>query len=139
MRPSSQKRYDLHWRRGAVGALVFLCIVCGSVLAARAVCRPRRADGLLPVDPHRVGMARERIDPNTATVASLRRLPGIGPVTARAIVAFRRRHGPGVFRSAEDLRRVPGIGPVIAERIAPYLSLPLLTRSATGPDESHAK
>ncbi len=47
------------------------------------------------------------IDLNTATVAVLVGLPGIGPARARAIVAFRDSLGP--FRQVEDLQRVPGI------------------------------
>ena len=35
-------------------------------------------------------------------------LPGVGPVTARAIVLERRKNGP--FRRADDLVRVKGIG-----------------------------
>jgi len=48
------------------------------------------------------------IDVNTATVAQLETLPGIGPTLAGAIVQERARNGP--FRSVDDLNRVPGIG-----------------------------
>jgi competence protein ComEA len=46
---------------------------------------------------------------NTASVEELARLPGIGPVRARAIVEDRVRRG--LFRRLEDLERVAGIGP----------------------------
>jgi competence protein ComEA len=63
----------------------------------------------------------DRIDPNTATWTELTRLPGIGEVTAKRIVAYRQEHaaGPGqpVFRAAEDLSRVKGIGPKTVENI----------------------
>lgn len=49
------------------------------------------------------------VDLNTATVADLDRLPGVGPATAAAIVAYREQHGP--FRTVDDLTEVPGIGP----------------------------
>jgi competence protein ComEA len=49
-----------------------------------------------------------RLDINRADADALRTLPGIGPVLARQIVAFRAAHGP--FRDSEDLLRVPGIG-----------------------------
>lgn len=50
----------------------------------------------------------EPIDLNTAGQAELEALPGVGPATARAILAERaRRNG---FRSVRDLLRVPGIG-----------------------------
>jgi DNA uptake protein ComE-like DNA-binding protein len=71
----------------------------------------------------------ERINPNTASVASLMRLPGIGRARAIDIVHFR----AGVetrpaFQSPADLQAVKGIGPKTAETIAPYLTF------ATGPD-----
>ena len=74
-------------------------------------------------------LARERIDPNTASAASMRRLPRIGPVKARAIVAYRRSRGHGAFRTARGLQRVGGIGPAIADRIAPYLAFGSLHES----------
>ena len=50
--------------------------------------------------------ADERIDPNRAGVTDLDRLPGVGPATARAIVAAR---DSVVFRMARDLMKVRGI------------------------------
>ena len=52
--------------------------------------------------------AAEPIDLNTADLAVLDSLPGIGPATARAILEERARRGG--FRSTRDLLRVPGIG-----------------------------
>jgi competence protein ComEA len=46
---------------------------------------------------------------STATAEQLDTLPGIGPVTAQKIVAFREKHGP--FHSVEGLDAIPGIGP----------------------------
>ena len=48
------------------------------------------------------------IDLNTATVEQLDALPGVGPVLAQRIVAWREAHGG--FRSVDDLQQVPGIG-----------------------------
>ena len=50
----------------------------------------------------------EPIDLNSADLAALDSLPGIGPATARAIIEERTRRGG--FRSTRDLLRVPGIG-----------------------------
>lgn len=62
----------------------------------------------------------ERLDPNAAPEEELRRLAGIGPARARAIVDGRRQ---GPYRSLEDLLRVPGIGEATLARIAPHLTL----------------
>lgn len=48
------------------------------------------------------------VDLNTADVALLETLPGIGPATAAAIVDHRDRHGP--FTSVQGLLEVRGIG-----------------------------
>jgi competence protein ComEA len=51
------------------------------------------------------------IDLNTATVAQLQELPGIGPVLAQRIVDHRDSVGP--FASPEALIEVNGIGAVL--------------------------
>jgi competence protein ComEA len=48
------------------------------------------------------------LDLNTATVAQLDALPGVGPVTAERIVEWRTRNGR--FATVEQLREVEGIG-----------------------------
>lgn len=62
------------------------------------------------------GSVQRPVDVNRAAVAELVALPGIGPVTARRIVAFREEQGR--FARAEDLTKVPGIGPKTFARIA---------------------
>jgi competence protein ComEA len=54
------------------------------------------------------GAAAGPLDLNTATVADLDALPGIGPVLAQRIVDWRTEHGR--FASVEQLREVTGIG-----------------------------
>jgi competence protein ComEA len=46
---------------------------------------------------------------SSATAEQLDTLPGVGPVTAQKIVAYREQHGP--FHSVDDLDAIPGIGP----------------------------
>ncbi len=61
------------------------------------------------------------IDVNKATREDLEALPGIGPVLAGRIIAYRQTHGP--FRRIEDLQKVSGIGPKNLEQMRPYLTL----------------
>jgi len=53
---------------------------------------------------------------NHADAATLRALPGVGPVLADRILEHREREGS--FRSLPDLDAVPGIGPRTLERWA---------------------
>ena len=55
------------------------------------------------------------IDLNSASQSQLESLPGIGPVIAGRIVAYRQANGP--FLNVEDLLGVTGIGPSILEKI----------------------
>jgi competence protein ComEA len=55
----------------------------------------------------------KKIDINTASVAELIELPGIGPALAARIVAYRTEHG--LFRTVDDLTAVKGIGPATIE------------------------
>jgi competence protein ComEA len=48
------------------------------------------------------------VDLNSATAAQLDALPGIGPSTAAAIVAYRDKHGP--FKSIDGLLEIKGLG-----------------------------
>ncbi|SHI67575.1 competence protein ComEA [Tessaracoccus bendigoensis DSM 12906] len=57
-----------------------------------------------------------RINLNTASPEQLEELPGIGPVTAAAIVAWRDEHGG--FTAVEELQEVSGIGPKTFEKLA---------------------
>lgn len=58
---------------------------------------------------------------NTADQAALETIPGIGPVTAVAIIDYRTQSGP--FTSIEQLLEVSGIGPATLESIRPYVSI----------------
>ncbi|NLG56617.1 MAG: ComEA family DNA-binding protein [Rhodococcus sp.] len=59
------------------------------------------------------------INLNTATAAELETLPGVGPVTASAIISWRERNGK--FTSIDQLMNVDGIGPARVEKIRPLV------------------
>jgi len=61
------------------------------------------------------------INVNTAGVADLDQLPGVGPSLAQSIMAYRDANGP--FEALEELLEVPGIGPRTFEAIRPFITL----------------
>lgn len=103
------------WRpapeRGDAGGRGSLAAVRSA--AGEALAREERA--ATPLAPG------EGVDPNRAPEEELRRLPGVGPSRARAIVEAR---GVAPFRTPADLLRVSGIGPVTLERMEGHLDLP---------------
>ena len=62
-----------------------------------------------------------RININTATVADLDGLPGIGPTTAQAIVDYRLQNGP--FQVIQDIEKVQGVGPATFENIKNFINV----------------
>jgi competence ComEA-like helix-hairpin-helix protein len=109
---SEQQQARRLWFRGCVlaGIAGWAAVLVLSVNFYRAHQRP-----FLDVPP-------ERINPNTASVASLVRLPGIGKARAMDIIDYR-DHQPNepVFQSPQDLEKIRGIGPKTAEKLAPWL------------------
>ena len=61
------------------------------------------------------------INLNTATIAQLETLPGIGPNTAKSIVDFRNHSGP--FQRVEDLLAIKGISKSKLEKLRPYVTI----------------
>lgn len=59
------------------------------------------------------------VDLNAATPEALDALPGVGPVIAARIVAWRTTHGR--FRSVEELGEVSGIGEAILAQLRPLV------------------
>lgn len=58
---------------------------------------------------------------NTATAEQLEELPGVGPVTAESILAWRTANG--AFSSVDELLEVDGIGEKTLADIAPHVTL----------------
>ena len=92
--------------RSAVLAALILLIFCVGY-AVNASCKPTCIG-----EP-------ERINPNTAGIASLVRLPGIGRARAMDIIHFRQTKADKeqVFNTVHDLEQIRGIGPKTAKKM----------------------
>lgn len=76
---------------------------------------PRTGSAPTPAKPEPKPKPREAVNLNTATVEQFDALPGVGPVTAAAIVAWRVAHGR--FATVDQLGDVDGIGPARLEKL----------------------
>lgn len=65
------------------------------------------------------GSSAAPVDLNTATAADLDGLPGVGPVLADRILAWRTQHSR--FSRVEELGEVPGIGDKLLARLTPLV------------------
>lgn len=80
--------------------------------------------------------APPKVDLNTADATTLITLPGIGPVLAERILAYRETRGP--FLAPEELLAVPGIGAKVYAGLAERLTLSLPAPEAATDADSAA-
>jgi len=121
-RPRPPRRFDLSWSRRNLAAGLVLCVAFAAGLTARLAARPHAVGDRIGVWGGRIAAATERINPNTASVGSLQRLPGVGKVRGEAIVAYRAAHRAPAFEAPEDLAKIHGIGPATVRNAAPHLT-----------------
>ncbi|MGC4960130.1 helix-hairpin-helix domain-containing protein [Gordonia sp. DT218] len=93
---------------GSGGRMSMRSAVVGPSGAAGAADPPSAGSGG-PATSGPTGGTTGKVNLNTATEAQLDELPGVGPVTAKAIIGWRDTHGQ--FASVEQLGEVDGIGP----------------------------
>ncbi|WP_245954123.1 ComEA family DNA-binding protein [Jeotgalicoccus halotolerans] len=67
------------------------------------------------------GSERELVNINTAGIAELTTLNGIGEKKAQAIITYREEQG--LFSTLEDLKNIPGIGDKTFENLKPYITI----------------
>src|SRR5262249_13252876 len=94
----------------------------GSVAYAATTTPPPPAapqDDAGPADAGEDGGVKEKINLNLATESDLRRLPGVGPKKAQAILELRAKLGR--FTKVEELLRVKGIGRRSLARLRPLV------------------
>lgn len=91
----------------------------GELILVGVTAPPGSADGAAATagGPAGGGTAQggSKVNLNTATLAQLDALPGVGPVLAQRILDHRERQGP--FRAISDLRQVDGIGDARYEQL----------------------
>ncbi|MER3490813.1 MAG: DNA-binding protein [Meiothermus sp.] len=97
-------------RKFTRSVLVALAVVGGSFMALAA------SGSTSAASTTTMSMKIAPVHINTATLAQLETLPGIGPKLAREII----KHRP--YKGAQELqKKVKGIGPAIWKKIAPYV------------------
>jgi competence ComEA-like helix-hairpin-helix protein len=116
-------RLDASWRRGNTAALLVACLIAAAMLALLNLPGRYRLSASLDVEWNKVASVRQKVDPNADPPASIRRLRTIGPARTKAIVDYRRSHGPRAFASADDLIKVPGIGPITVQQIQDQIEI----------------
>ena len=67
------------------------------------------------------GAAGAKVPLNTADLAALDTLPGVGPVLAQRILDWRTEHGR--FTSVDELGEVSGIGEKLLAQLSPLVTL----------------
>jgi competence protein ComEA len=76
---------------------------------------------LLLLTAQRAVAADAPVNINTASVAELATISGIGPAKAQAIVDHREKNGQ--FKTVDDLKLVRGIGDKMLERLRPQVTV----------------
>jgi competence protein ComEA len=82
---------------------------------------PKRVDPVLATMIALPSPTPGLVNLNTASVAELDRLPGVGPVTAQRIVAYREQHGP--FSSVEQLRDAKLVSAATFEKLKDLVAI----------------
>ena len=118
-RQSSKRRDIVLW--------TLLIVLAGSLFYCAIENRYKVSSGF-EIDDKEVNSLADKINPNTASWASLARLPGIGPGRAKSIIKYRnvwKKTGAGnkiAFSESNDLCRIKGIGQKTVEQIKDYLT-----------------
>ena len=83
---------------------------------------PRQGEDNPPVEPpSRLPAIGSKVNINTADLAALESLPGIGPSLAQRIIDYRQAHGS--FERIEDIMEVSGIGEAIFEGLQDLITV----------------
>jgi competence protein ComEA len=109
--PESSRVADAVKRAGGATAKADVALVnlAAPIADGTQIVVPRRAPAVRAAAGAAPSSPPGPVHLNSATLEQLDALPGVGPVTAQKIIAYREQNG--AFRSVDDLDAVPGIGP----------------------------
>lgn len=133
---TTANRPGLLWTASQRRVLIVGLIVLFTFLSLQLLLRPLYVSDPQPDQPARFDELADRIDPNTADIATLSALPMIGPKRAADIVRYRETFlaehpGATAFEKPVDLLRIHGVGAAMLASMRPYLILPSDNRPAT--------
>ncbi len=96
-------------------AWIGAALVAALVMGTSGIARPAEAQSEQGAKP-----AAAPVNINTATVAQLEALPGVGPKTAQRIIDYRQKNGS--FKKIEELMNVKGIGEKGFLKLKPHVT-----------------
>lgn len=100
------------------GERVVIPVIDGNASLSAPTAERDAADIALDASPSE---ADAPLDLNTASIPELEALPGIGPVLAGRIIAYRTANGP--FSSVDELMEVEGISTDTLEELLPFVTV----------------
>ena len=107
-------------RQNRIQSFAFVISMCAAFCFASNLMRINPASGAGVIH------LNNRINPNTAPVESLVRLPDIGITRAEAIIEYRESYRENnnhvqAFENSDDLQNIKGIGPKIVQNMSQWL------------------
>ncbi len=127
--PTLPPREPWGWTRKQRIGLGVLCTALLVILTITYVRRPARLDDHAVLVHNEVVLLPQRVNPNTATLQELSRIPHLGEALAARIITYRDARKATakdgiVFRQAADLDNVPEIGKKLIAQFEPFLEFP---------------
>lgn len=98
-----------------------LCIFLGGIFTGRNFTGGRLLLQHPPATQAAATAPAEKINVNTATQTQLLSIPGIGPVLAGKILAYRAENGP--FTTISQLGNISGVGEKLLETLYEYATV----------------